>query len=68
MFAGVGGKSKIFPIRIGSIKTSVGNTYYDYESIIYAAIRGFDVINCSWGTPKTYSDIEQSAIGLCSSE
>lgn len=60
--AGVGGKSKIFPLRIGSKKIGARYTYYDYESIIYAAIRGFEVINCSWGLPKTYSDIEQSTI------
>lgn len=61
--AGVGGNSKIFPIRIGARSLNdPSRTLYDYESIIYAAIRGFEVINCSWGLPKTYSDIEQSAI------
>jgi hypothetical protein len=60
--AGVGGESRIFPIRIGSDEINARFTLYDYESIIYAAISGFDVINCSWGLPKTYSDIEQSVI------
>ncbi len=60
--AGIGGKSKIFPLRIGSDSIDSQYVVHDYKSIMYAAIREFDVINCSWGTPKTFSDIEQSVI------
>lgn len=56
--AGVANKCKIFPI-----KTSVNNELiFSYESIIYAAIRGFKVLNCSWGIEKPYSEIDQSII------
>lgn len=56
--AGIGFNSKIFPLKIVE-----GNQLkYAYESIIYAAVRGFKVINCSWGVVKPYSDIDQSII------
>ncbi len=58
--AGVGYKSRIFPI-----KTAVMNDNfikYGYQSILYAAKRGFKVLNCSWGQPKAFSQIDQSVI------
>lgn len=60
--AGIGGKSKIFPIRIGSKDIGDGYTAYGYESIIYAGVRKFKVLNCSWGLEKSYSELEQSII------
>jgi serine protease len=56
--AGVGGKCRFFPIKIS--KNS--ELEFSYESIKYAAIRGIKVLNCSWGTEKRYSAIDQSII------
>lgn len=60
--AGIGGRSKIFPIRISSKDIGDRYTAYGYESIIYAGVRKFKVLNCSWGLEKRYSAIEQSII------
>ena len=56
--AGVGYKCKIFPIKI----VENGSLKYAYKSIIYAAVRGFKVLNMSWGSNKNFSDIDQSVI------
>ncbi len=57
--AGVAGKCKIFPLKIAPFGTQ--SLDYGYESIIYAAVNGFKVLNCSWGI-DIYSDINQSII------
>lgn len=44
--AGVGYHTKILPIRIDD---SLGFLDNDYESIVYAADHGAQIINCSWG-------------------
>lgn len=57
---GVGNKCRIFPIKI-----TPGNSAtlpFAYESIIYAALNQFDVLNCSWGAEKRPSPIEQSIV------
>ncbi len=59
--AGVGYKCKFFPIKCAP-NNSFDGILYGYQSIIYAAIRGFKVINCSWGGVKPFSKIEQSVI------
>ncbi|MDT3738141.1 MAG: S8 family serine peptidase [Candidatus Kapabacteria bacterium] len=62
--AGIGFKSRVFPLKIiegASLK-------YAYESIVYAAVRGLKVINCSWGVVKPYSDIDQSIINYALSK
>ncbi len=59
--AGIANKCRIFPIKtadVGSPRTVL----YGYESIQYAAIRGFDVINTSWGDVHPFSQYEQSVI------
>ncbi len=58
--AGAGGRSKIFPLKIAKL----GSTDLDfgYESIMYAAQRGFKVMNLSWGRVKAFSDFDQSII------
>ncbi len=56
--AGVGFNSKIFPIKIMEKNSLV----YAYQSIIYAATRGVKVLNLSWGSPKSPSDIDQIVI------
>jgi hypothetical protein len=56
--AGIGYNSTLCPMKIVD-----GSTLkYAYESIVYAAIRGIKVLNCSWGTVKPYSEIDQSII------
>jgi subtilisin family serine protease len=59
--AGVGGKCKIFPIKISPFEDA-GYISNNYESIIMAADRGLDVLNCSWGGNSLYSPVEQSII------
>lgn len=59
--AGVGYQCKFFPIKCAP-NNSFDGILYGYQSIIYAAIRGFKVINCSWGAAKPFSTIEQSII------
>lgn len=58
---GVANNCMIFPIKI-SLTNSPGTIPYGYESIIFAADRGLDILNCSWGSVKNYSYIEQSII------
>jgi serine protease len=58
--AGVGNKCRFFPLKAG--KKSSSSVYYGYEGIIYAAIQGYSVINCSWGVTKPYSAVDQSII------
>lgn len=59
--SGVGYKCKLFPIKT-SYSNASDDVPYGYESIIYAGVRGFKVLNCSWGSVKPFSDIEQSII------
>ncbi|MDQ1265536.1 MAG: type sorting protein, partial [Bacteroidota bacterium] len=59
--AGAAGKCRIFPIKIG-ITGSNDQLPFSYNSIKYAADRGFKVLNCSWGKLKPYSEIDQSII------
>ncbi|MFP4528056.1 MAG: S8/S53 family peptidase [Candidatus Kapaibacterium sp.] len=58
--AGTGAFCRLFPIKVG-INTDT-DIYFGYESIIYAGVRQFEVLNLSWGLPKTYSDIDQSMV------
>ncbi|MCX7880438.1 MAG: S8 family peptidase [Ignavibacteria bacterium] len=62
--AGVANKCRIFPIKASRI-TSSDRIDFGYLGILYAAVRGFQVVNCSWGSPasrKVFSPIEQSII------
>lgn len=56
--AGVGFNTKFIPIKI----IENNRLTHAYTSIIYAALRGCKVLNLSWGSPKPYSDIDQSII------
>lgn len=58
--AGIGYKCKIFPFKAAVYGSD--DIIYGYQSIIAAAMRGCKVLNCSWGSHKTYSDIDQSVI------
>lgn len=59
--SGIAGLCKIVPIK--AVPNSDTFVIYGYESIMYAAIRGVKVLNCSWGGgDKAPSPIEQSII------
>ena len=58
--AGVAFNCRFFPIK--TAKKWGTSIIYGYESIIYAAVRGVKVLNCSWGQPKRFSQIDQSII------
>jgi len=58
--AGVSYNCKFFPIKIAANNST--ETTYDYESIVYAADNGFDVLNCSWGSKSPFSPIQYSII------
>lgn len=59
--AGVAYKCRIFPIKASKI-ANLGTIDYGYRGILYAAVRGLNVVNCSWGSPKQPSPIDQSII------
>ncbi len=59
--AGIVKRVKILPVKVGADdpnSTSVDNSY---EGVLYAALMGCDVINCSWGSP-TRAESEQEVI------
>ncbi len=58
--AGVGGKCRLFPIKASG--KSADAIEFGNESIIFAAVQGFKVLNLSWGGPRAYSEYEQSVI------
>lgn len=58
--AGVAARCKIFPLKV-SVTGRTG-VIFGYTGILYAANNGFKVVNCSWGTVKPYSIIDQSVI------
>ncbi|PKL81157.1 MAG: hypothetical protein CVV25_01580 [Ignavibacteriae bacterium HGW-Ignavibacteriae-4] len=60
--AGIGGYSKIFPIRIGTVELGSRYTAFGYESMIFAARTGIKVLNCSWGEEGVYSELEQMIV------
>lgn len=60
---GAGLQSRFFPLKT-ALKDG-GGIVFGYQSLIYAAQRGFDVVNCSWGLVKPESAIDQSVIDYC---
>lgn len=57
--AGVGFKCKLMPIKITDASGSLTGAY---NSIVYAADRGCDVINCSWGSANSWSQQGQDIV------
>lgn len=57
--AGVGFKCKLMPIKITN---AAGALTGAYNSIVYAADRGCDVINCSWGSANSWSQQGQDIV------
>lgn len=55
--AGVGYGCKYFAVRVGEDRAITRG----YDGIVYAADRGADVINCSWGS-YTYSEFAQDVV------
>ncbi len=60
--ASAGMKSRFFPIGAAG---ATGGIQFGYLSLIYAAERGFPVVNASWGVVKPASAIDQSVIDFC---
>lgn len=58
--AGVAYKCRIFPVKASNMNSNTID--YGYKGILYCALRGFQVVNCSWGRIKPYSPIDQSII------
>lgn len=58
--AGVGYHSTISPLKI--FKDNENFSFNAYESILYAADNGYDVINLSWGSASTPSRFAQDII------
>lgn len=50
--AGVAIQSKILPVKIGPDNPTARSVENAYEGLLYAALMGADVINCSWGSPS----------------
>ncbi len=57
--AGVGFRCRFFPIK--AAPDGVPAIYYGYQGILYCALMGFAVVNCSWGS-RTASCINQSVV------
>jgi hypothetical protein len=51
--AGTGYNCTISPLKV--FRDNQNTSYNSYESILYAADNGYDVLNLSWGTPNGYS-------------
>jgi subtilisin family serine protease len=54
--AGSGFKCKIVPLKIEDASGALTGAY---NSIVYAADHGFNVVNCSWGSPNSWSQLGQ---------
>lgn len=57
--AGVAYRCRFFPIK--AAPEGVPAIYYGYQGILYCALMGFAVVNCSWGS-RTFSCINQSVV------
>jgi len=58
---GTAGRSTIFPVKATS-NQEWNYTPYGYEALVYAGVRGFKVVNCSWGSENSYSDVNRTII------
>lgn len=57
--AGLAGRCQIFPLR--TMPKGTSGIVFGYEAIMYCALNGFDVVNCSWGGQSS-SCIDQDVI------
>lgn len=60
--AASGMRSRFFPMAVAGRQ---GGIQFGYQSLVYAAERGFAVVNASWGAVKPASAIDQSVIDFC---
>ncbi|RDC61884.1 S8 family serine peptidase [Adhaeribacter pallidiroseus] len=58
--AGIGFNCRYLPVKVFS--SQVNGNFKGYEGIVYAADRGCQVINLSWGGDNPYSQYEQDVI------
>jgi serine protease len=59
--AGIGLNTKILPVKIGNDNPFSRGLVNSYDGLLYAAIAGADIINCSWGSGG-YSQSEQDVV------
>ncbi|MBL8004258.1 MAG: S8 family peptidase [Candidatus Kapabacteria bacterium] len=63
--AGVGNKCRVFPLKVFTRENQSVKDFFGYQALVYAALRGFKVANCSWGVGGNKSPIFQSIIDFC---
>lgn len=63
--AGVGNKCRVFPLKVFTRESQSVREFFGYQALVYAALRGFKVANCSWGVGGNKSPIFQSIIDFC---
>ncbi len=62
-YSGVAGKCRFIPIKASISANGKHHIDAGYESILYATLRGAQVINCSWGNyDQGFNPLEQSII------
>jgi serine protease len=59
--AGVANNALIMPVKIGPDDPNSRSTFNSYDGLLYAAVSGADVINCSWGSTG-FSQAEKDVI------
>ena len=59
--AGIGLNTKILPVKIGNNDTFSRGLVNSYDGLLYAAIAGAEIINCSWGSGG-FSQSEQDVV------
>lgn len=59
--AGIAPNTKLMAVKIGPDNPNIRSVARGYEAILYAAIAGADVINCSWGG-GSFSNSENAII------
>lgn len=63
--SGVGNKCKVFPLKVFTRESQTVREFFGYQALVYAALQGFKVANCSWGVGGNKSPIFQSIIDFC---
>jgi hypothetical protein len=59
--AGIARYHRLLPVKVGFDDTNSVSVSGSYEGMLYAALMGADIINCSWGSP-TSSLAEQEIV------
>lgn len=59
--AGINNNAKLLPVKIGYDNPWVRSLINSYDGLLYAALVGSDIINCSWGGGG-YSQAEQDIV------